>query len=240
MPQNAKIAILRWEKGHVPQGLMQLEALPGNSTNPASYPFPVRLVEVKGANADTVILHPSRQVLDEMIRLCRQLRDEGIRAVTTSCGFNAIFQRELAEAADIPVFTSALLQVPLAKAMIGRHRRVGVLTANRASLTPEHMAACGITPDMGTVVAGLEDAAEWCKIFRQPDQPFDMDTVSGEILDAARRLYAQYPDIGAIVLECTDLPPYAERIRRDLDLPVFDINSLVGYAAMSLSALRLY
>ena len=44
-----KIAILRWESGHVPQGLMQLEQLPGNSTNLASYPFPVKLVEVKGA-----------------------------------------------------------------------------------------------------------------------------------------------------------------------------------------------
>ena len=63
-----KIAILRWESGHVPQGLMQLEQLPGNSTNLASYPFPVKLVEVKGANTDTVILHPSQKLLEDMIQ----------------------------------------------------------------------------------------------------------------------------------------------------------------------------
>ena len=68
-----KIAILRWESGHVPQGLMQLEQLPGNSTNPASYPFPVKLVEVKGANTDTVILHPSQKLLEDMIQLAKEL-----------------------------------------------------------------------------------------------------------------------------------------------------------------------
>ena len=98
-----KIAILRWESGHVPQGLMQLEQLPGNSTNPASYPFPVKLVEVKGANTDTVILHPSQKLLEDMIQLAKELEKEGVRAITTSCGFNAIFQEALANAVKIPV-----------------------------------------------------------------------------------------------------------------------------------------
>ena len=71
-----KIAILRWESGHVPQGLMQLEQLPGNSTNLASYPFPVKLVEVKGANTDTVILHPSQKLLEDMIQLAKELEKE--------------------------------------------------------------------------------------------------------------------------------------------------------------------
>ena len=113
-----KIAILRWESGHVPQGLMQLEQLPGNSTNLASYPFPVKLVEVKGANTDTVILHPSQKLLEDMIQLAKELEKEGVRAITTSCGFNAIFQEALANAVDIPVFTSSLLQVPFAQALV--------------------------------------------------------------------------------------------------------------------------
>ena len=105
MNQSPKIAILRWESGFVPQGLMQLETMAGNSTNPASYPFPVRLVEVKGACVETVITHPSKELLQRMTAICRQLKEEGIQAVTTSCGFNAIFQKELADNAGIPVFT---------------------------------------------------------------------------------------------------------------------------------------
>ena len=78
MNQSPKIAILRWESGFVPQGLMQLETMAGNSTNPASYPFPVRLVEVKGACEETVITHPSRDLLQSMIAICRQLKEEGV------------------------------------------------------------------------------------------------------------------------------------------------------------------
>ena len=239
--KQPEIAILRWESGHVPQGLMQLETMAGNSTNPASYPFPVKLVEVPGANTDTVILHPSQKLLEDMIALSRKLvAEEGIRAITTSCGFNAIFQKALAEAVDVPVFSSSLLQVPFVQQLVGQNRAVGVLTASKSSLTREHMRACGITKEMNVVVMGLENAPEWSKIFTRPDTPFNMETVSQEILDVARDGVRQHPEIAAIVLECTDLPPYAARIRRELNLPVFDFNSMMGHVAMALSQVNLY
>ena len=75
MNRQPKIAILRWEEGLVPEGLMQLEALPGNSTNRNSYPFPVRLVHVPGACVETVITHPSEKLLEDMITICKKLQD---------------------------------------------------------------------------------------------------------------------------------------------------------------------
>ena len=237
---QGKIAILRWESGQVPQGLLQLETMPGNSTNPASYPFPVRLVEVQGANADTVILQPSPVVLERMIALVQQLEREGIRAVTTSCGFNAVFQQALADAADIPVFTSSLLQVPFAQAIVGKHRSVGIITANRASLTATHLRACGITPEINYYLQGLEHCRQWRKIYEQPEEPFDLEAVNQEIIGAVEEAVAAHPDTGIILLECTDLPPYAQAIRDRFGLPVLDINSLIGYVALSLGILRLY
>lgn len=237
---SPKIAILRWESGQVPEGLLQLERMAGNSTNRASYPFPVRLAEVKGANAETVIIHPSREILNRMIRLVKELEQEGIRAVTTSCGFNAIFQKELADAVDIPVFTSALLQVPFAQAMIGRNRSVGIITANKEALTWDHLHACDITEDMNVYIQGLENCREWSKIFEHPEEPFDMEAVSKEILGAVEEGIAAHPDTGLILLECTDLPPYARQIREKFGLPVLDINSLVGHVAISLGEMKLY
>ena len=115
------IAILRWESGQVPQGLMQLEAMPGNSTNPKSYPFPVKLVEVIGANMETVALHPSRKLMQDMIEISgRLVADEGIRAITTSCGFKAIFQKSLAEAVEVRVFSSGLLQIAFLHQVVGQ------------------------------------------------------------------------------------------------------------------------
>ena len=108
MERKPKIAILRWEEGLVPQGLMQLEELPGNSTNPKSYPFPVRMIHVPGACVETVITHPSQELLENMISICKKLRDEeGILAISTSCGFNAVFQQKLAEGTKMPIFSAA-------------------------------------------------------------------------------------------------------------------------------------
>lgn len=241
MEKNPKIAILRWEEGHVPEGLLQLETMTGNSTNLNSYPFPVKLVHVEGANVETVITHPSQKLLDDMIRISRRLAEEdGVKAITTSCGFNAIFQKSLAEALDVPVFTSALLQVPFVQNLIGKNKTVGVITANKGSLTKEHLHACGITDDINVEVMGLEDAKEWSKIFEKPDEKFDIDAVTEEIICVARKGTAEHPEIGAIVLECTDLPPYAAKIREAVKLPVFDFNSMMGHVAMALEELKLY
>ena len=107
MTNPAKIGILCWETGHVPKGLMQLESLVGNSTNPASYDYPVRLKPVLGANVHTVLENPDRQVLARMIADAKDMAADGVLAITTSCGFNAIFQEELASALGLPVFTSS-------------------------------------------------------------------------------------------------------------------------------------
>lgn len=241
MENKPKILILRWEAGHVPQGLMQLETMPGNSTNPESYPFPVKMVHVKGANVQTVITHPSQAVLADMIRIAKEMIEkEDIRAITTSCGFNAVFQKELAEALTVPVFTSALLQVPFVQSMIGYQRTVGVITANKSALTETHLRACGITEAMKIEVMGLENAPEWSKIFEQPDEAFDIEIVSREIIGVAEEGIKRCPDMGAIVLECTDLPPYAKRIGKAVGLPVFDFNSMMGHVAIALGEIDLY
>ena len=238
--KEARIAILRWQSGQVPEGLMQLGNLRGNSTNPESYPFPVEMVEVPGANLDSVILHPSKTLLENMIRQVKRLEEDGVTAVSTSCGFNAVFQEALADAVDIPVFTSSLLQVPFAQRIIGSSHAVAVITANGEALSPRHLAACGITDEIHTVIVGLEHTKEWSKLFNDPTAKFNMEALTDEILSTVRGQLALHPEIRAIVLECTDLPPYAEQMRREFHLPVFDINSLIGHMAMALSLHHLY
>ncbi|TFV90168.1 aspartate/glutamate racemase family protein [Oxalobacteraceae bacterium OM1] len=226
---GAKIGILCWETGHVPRGLMQLETLVGNSTNPASYAYPIRLKPVKGANVHTILEHPDRAVLQTMIEDARAMVADGVKGVTTSCGFNAIFQRELAAAISVPVFASSLLQVPLVRHIHGPTSEICIITAKAGALRPEHFLSVGIEHQAGLIVCGLEECAAWNRIFTEPEMDVDLDEIEREVVGTALRALERHPNIRAFVLECTDLPPFSESIRQKTGLPVFDFISMVDY-----------
>ncbi|NML85289.1 aspartate/glutamate racemase family protein [Polaromonas sp.] len=230
----AKIGILCWETGQVPKGLQQLETLVGNSTNPASYDYPVRFNPVRGANVHTILENPDPGVLQTMITDAKAMAAQGIRAITTSCGFNAIFQQQLAEAVSVPVFTSSLLQVPLVQRIHGPKSEICILTANAGALRPEHLSSVGIERTEGLCILGLEQCEEWMRMFAEPDAEIDLAAIEQEVLGTALRALDQHPGIRAFVLECTDLPPYAAAIRRHSGLPVFDFISMVNYLHSSL------
>ena len=234
-PDNApKIGILCWETGHVPQGLMQLESLVGNSTNLDSYHYPVRLHPVRGANVHTVLENPSREVLAQMIADAKAMAAEGTVAITTSCGFNAIFQEELASALNIPVFTSSLLQVPMVQRMLGPQAEVCIVTANAGALRPEHLSAAGIERTTGLHIVGLEQCTEWQRMFDEPEQDVDLALIEKEILSTCLAAQAAHPALRAFVLECTDLPPFSAAIRRQTGLPVFDFITMANYLEAAL------
>ncbi len=227
--ESPRIGILCWEAGSAPRGLVQLEALVGNSTNPASYAYPVRFYHVNGANIHTILENPDRNVLASMIEAAREMAADGARAITTSCGFNAIFQKELADALDVPVYSSSLLQVPLVQKAVGAKGEVCVLTAKKAALRPEHLAAAGIQRTEGLHIRGLETCAQWGRIFSAPEEDLDVEAVRAEVVGIALNALEETPGIRAFVLECTDLPPFAAEIRRRTGLPVFDFITLVNY-----------
>ncbi len=231
---HTRIGILCWESGQAPRGLVQLESLRGNSTNPDSYDFPVRFCRVKGANIQTILEKPSMAIMEKMIDEADNMAKEGIRAITTSCGFNAIFQKGLADALGVPVFTSSLLQVPFVHQILGRRSEIGVITAKKAALKEEHFRAVGITPDIPVKVFGMEENPEWNKIFIAPGEDVDLDVIRTEVIGTAMKAVEKNPGIGAFIMECTDLPPFSQAIREATGRPVFDFITLVNYVNKAL------
>lgn len=227
--EEAKIGILCWEAGQVPRGLMQLEELVGNSTNPASYRYPVRFSPVRGANVHTILERPDFLVLDTMIAQAKLLVEQGVRAITTSCGFNAIFQRELAANLSVPVFSSSLLQAPLIRRVLGPKCEICVLTANAGALRAGHLKSVGIPNRAGLQIRGLEQCRAWNQMFLSPQSEVDLAEIEAEVLGTARRAMKDSPNIRAFLLECTDLPPFSAALRRQTGLPVFDFITLVNY-----------
>lgn len=229
------IGILCWEEGSVPRGLAQLEKLPGNSTNQETFEFPVKYCRIKGANIHTILENPCQNVLQSMIGDARKMEEQGIRAITTSCGFNSVFQRELADSVSIPVFTSSLMQIPLVHNMLGKQQTVGVITAKKSALTEQHLQSVGITKQISIHIEGLEACTEWNKIFSSPNEDIDISKVEHDVVSIACSM-TKPSNIGAFVLECTDLPPFADAIRKATGRPVFDFVTLTNYVYQAIKS----
>jgi Asp/Glu/hydantoin racemase len=195
--------------------------------NAATFPFPVRYHRIAGADPDLVVRRGAEGLLPAFVEGARTLEREGVAAVTTNCGFLVKYQREIAASVSVPVFTSALLLVPLVHRLMPPGRRVGILTVNSATLGKEHLDAAGIGPDIPIAVAGLETETEFTRVLLGDELTLDVELAREEHLRVARRLRAAHPDLGALVLECTNMPPYAGDLQRETGLPVFDIVSIV-------------
>jgi len=220
-------------------GILMLDTrfprIPGDMGNATTFPFPVRYHRVQGANPDLVVRRGAEGLLPAFVDGARQLERDGVGAVTTNCGFLVKFQRELAAAVTVPVFTSSLLLVPLVHQMLPRGRRVGIMTVSAATLGPEHLEGAGIGSDIPIAVAGMETEKEFTRVLLGDELELDVDLAREEHVRVARRLVGEHPDIGALVLECTNMPPYTADIQRETGLPVFDIVSLVTLAHRALA-----
>ena len=205
----------------------QFPRAPGDIGNATTFDFPVLYHRVAGASSDRVVRGTGRELLPSFIEGARALEREGARAITTSCGFLARFQFDIAAAVSVPVFTSSLLLVPLVHRMLAPGRAVGILTVDASSLGPAHLAGAGITPEVPIAVAGLETEKEFTRVLLEDALEFDLDAARQEHVNVARRLAAAHPEVGAIVLECTNMPPFRADVQAATSLPVFDVTSLI-------------
>jgi len=205
----------------------QFPRIPGDMGNAGTFDFPVLYHRVRGASPERVVRLGQRELLPSFIEAARTLEREGVRAITTNCGFLAMFQSEVAAAVSIPVFTSSLMLVPLVHRMLPPGKAVGIMTVDASSLRPAHFAGAGIGKDIPTVIAGMETEKEFTHVMLDNQLEMDVDLARQEHLTVARRLVESHPEIGAIVLECTNMPPYRADIQLATGLPVFDITTLV-------------
>ena len=210
-------------------GILTLETqfprIPGDIGNARSFPFPVRYHVVKGASPERVVREGDPALLKPFIAGAQFLEGEGVKAITTSCGFLALFQREMAAAVSIPVFTSTLLLVPLVSRMLKPDQQVGILTVYAPSLARRHLEAVGAA-DVPVVIMGTEQGKEFTRVLIENERYLDVDQAAEDLLQAAQNLVHTHPRVGAIILECTNMPPYAHQIQQAVGLPVFDILSL--------------
>jgi len=210
-------------------GVLMLETrfprLPGDVGNPRTFDFPVRHAVVRGASARRVVQAGDPQLLEPFLAAARELVREGAAAITTSCGFLVLYQATLQAALDVPVWTSSLLMVPELQAQVARDERVGIVTVDAASLAASHLRAAGADP--ATPFEGLAPGCAFQRALLDDTPDFDAADAEAATVQAAQNLVRRRPEVASIVLECTNMPPYADAVRRATGRPVHDLTTLL-------------
>lgn len=202
--------------------------LPGNMANADTFNFPVRHKLIKNSVQERVHKN-DRSLVDDIIKAAKELEMEGVRAICGACGYLGHFQKEIVEAVEVPVYLSSLLQVPLIKAGLKRNQKIGVVCAIGSSFTKDLLESCGIEDSDLCIVKGLEKEKNFSAIANSDKGFFNNENIKNEVVGSAVQLVNENPDIGAILLECSDMPPYSSAVQQAVKLPVFDFVTMVNW-----------
>ncbi len=211
---------------------------PGDVRNASAFPFPIQYEIVEGVDIQALVFKKDKSpCLEPILRAAKKLEKMGCRAIAAECGYFAYFQKDIAGYVDVPVFMSSLLQTPLAQQLIGPDKVVGIMVALNKFMTEAHLKAVGIQPDSNYVLAGAMDDGRcpefdhlWVESMR-PDPPGAYyDKAEKEFVPVAVDFYQAHPNMGAMMLECTGMQPFARAIQREIDIPIFSWGTLLDYA----------
>jgi Asp/Glu/hydantoin racemase len=212
-------------------GILMLETrfprIPGDMGNAATWPFPVLYKVVPGASPRRVVCDRAAGLLDAFLSAAEELVRLGADGITTTCGFLSLYQREIAAHVGVPVATSSLMQIPFIERVLPPGKRVGVLTVSAANLNEQHLVAAGADP--ATPVVGTEGGSEFSRVMINDEERLDVAAAERDVLAAGEALVATHDGIGAVLLECTNMVPYARALSERLRVPVFSIYSFVNW-----------
>jgi hypothetical protein len=200
---------------------------PGDTGNALTWPFPVLYKVVPGASARVVIHEQGKGLGPAFLKAAEELVKDGADGITTTGGFLAIFQKDLAAHVNVPVASSSLMQVPLVQRLLPPGKRVGVLSVQGNRITPEHWDAVGAPHD--TPVMGTENGREFTRVMLGDTIDMDYEAAEQDIMEAGEELLRRHPEVGAIVCENHNMAPYAAALNARLRIPIFTVYTFVTW-----------
>ena len=201
--------------------------MPGNVANASTYNFPVLFKILKGSTTPQ-ILNADPSLLDLIVEGGKELEQQGVRAIVGACGYFGHFQEEASKRLNVPTFLSSVLQVPIIAQGLKPNQKVGIICANAPAFTPSLLSQCGVNDLSRVAIVGAKDPPEFRNILECTGH-FNSYKVEQELVGLAKELVSKNPEVGAILLECSDMPPYAWAIQNAIRLPVFDFISLINW-----------
>jgi hypothetical protein len=224
---------------HASLGVIRLDydypAAPGDIDHPASYAYDVHYRVVPGFTFTMCMsgkLTPAVEA--EFLEAIDELVAKGVSGITGDCGFMMWYQGLARKHTHKPVFMSALAQLPAVTCAYSPSEVILVMTANASTLGPMHdliRDECGVdTEGKRFEILGCEDVEGFEAVIK--GEKVDVLKCTPGIVGKAKAAIAANPAIRAILLECTELPPYADALRHETGLPVYDAITCADFFIM--------
>lgn len=214
-------------------GILMLDCrtpfVPGDVGNASTYRYPVLYQTVPGLTLQRVIDEGDLGFVEQVVQHAKKLEAHGVKAITSDCGYMLWFQDYVTQAVSVPVMLSSLLQLPFIASILNPAQSIGVVCANRARLPDELLAKAYPDPRRTVHVIGLEDKPNFRGPILDETPVLDYAAVEAEVVQAATELVSDHPDIGALLFECSNLPPYAAAVSQAVGRPVFDFITMIDY-----------
>ena len=205
----------------------QFPRFSGDIGNPHTWPFNVEFTIVSGASARQVVCSTATQQLQPYIDAALKLQMLGVSGITTSCGFLSLVQNQISRHLSVPFVASSLIQLPWVQAMLPQGKQAGILTINANALSRQHLLAAGITHDVP--IKGIDASCEFHRAIMSDATTMDRTRCERDNVQAAVAFLEEHPALGALVLECTNMAPYANAIHQATGLPVYSIYTLIQW-----------
>jgi len=208
--------------------------LPGNVVNANTFDFPVRYKLIPDAT-QLKVHRGDPSLIENIIQAGKELEVEGVRAICGACGYLGNFQKQVSSSLDVPVFLSSLLQVNMITQGLKKNEKIGVLCADKKSFKLKLLESCGISDPSKLVVSGIGERPNFSSILKSDRGYFDNEGIKKEVVNAAKELVIKNDNIGALLLECSDMPPYSSLVQQEIGLPVFDFITMINWVYSSVA-----
>ncbi len=222
-------------------GILMLDSqtpfIPGDVGNARSYAYPVRYEIVPEMTVSRMLsekLMEDEKALDIVLQAAQKLQTQGVRAITSDCGFMMVFQEYLNAHLETPVFLSSLLQLPFIMQIIKPEEKIAVLSASGATLGPVIAKYFGQACLDRLVIKGMEEEPHFYDAIVEENGVLDDELMTKEIIHGVEECIDAVGQVGAVLLECSVMPPYGKAVSDRFNLPVFDFNTMIDYMHLSL------
>ncbi|HVM77571.1 MAG TPA: hypothetical protein VMU06_01035 [Stellaceae bacterium] len=202
--------------------------VPGDVGNATSYDYPVLFRTVPKATSARVFAGDP-ELEAAVIEAAKALEAQGVKGISSDCGYFINYQDAVAKAVKVPVYLSSLLQLPFISACIGRKRPIGVICANATALGNRVLEMTGLGSEREVFIKGMRDEPIFGSSVTGDCLQLDPDAIEAEVVGVAKRMVSERPELGAFLIECSMLPPYSKAVQDATGLPVFDFLTMIDY-----------